>query len=141
MTATDAMPGSSARYRLNEPAVITDVIDGEPVIMNLARGSYYSLNPTGSQVWQRILEGMSVDEIAGALANVSGIGRHEVRGDLERLVAQLLDEELIVAVQAGAPRVPGERGAPTAEPRYEAPVLTVYADMKDLLALDPPLPG
>src|SRR4029450_13507670 len=39
------------RYRVNSPQVINETIDGEAIMINLATGSYYSLDRVGGDVW------------------------------------------------------------------------------------------
>ena len=55
-------------FRLNEPAVISDIIDGEVVIMNLERGSYYGLDEVGADIWRLIMAGKTAEEISSDLA-------------------------------------------------------------------------
>ena len=43
-----SVPG---RYRVNEPGVIHQSIDGETVIINLDSGAYYSLDAVGAVIW------------------------------------------------------------------------------------------
>jgi hypothetical protein len=126
-------------YRLNEPAVIADVIDGEAVIMNLERGSYYGLDQIGADIWQMILTGRTFDEIATTIAQHFGVERERVASDVNALAAQMIEEKLIVPDPAGEERVREPHQITVTV--YATPVLTVYSDMKDLLALDPPMPG
>lgn len=126
-------------FRLNEPAVIADVIDGEAVIMNLERGSYYGLDQIGADIWQLILAGRTFDDIATAIAEHFDIERERVASDVNALAAQMIEERLIVPDSDGEPRSPAPYEIAVAV--YATPVLTVYSDMKDLLALDPPMPG
>lgn len=126
-------------YRLNEPAVIADVIDGEAVIMNLERGSYYGLDQIGADIWQMILAGRTFDEIATTIAQHFDIEHERVASDINALAAQMIEEKLIVPDPAGEERVREPHQITVTV--YATPVLTVYSDMKDLLALDPPMPG
>jgi hypothetical protein len=126
------------RFRLNEPAVIADVIDGEAVIMNLERGSYYGLDKVGADIWRAILAGRASDEIADAIARRFSIERERVSADVRGITHRMLEEGLIVAASDGA-WAPSDIEITTAS--YVEPTLTVYSDMKDLLAFDPPMPG
>lgn len=133
------MPAQDSRYRLNEPAVVADIIDGEAVIMNLERGNYYSLDRSGAAVWRLIVTGFSAAEIAAAAAARYGLSGAELTPDIVRLMAKLAEEQLIVAIgDAAIDRKIAADAFPAAV--YAPPALAVYSDMKDLLALDPPLP-
>jgi hypothetical protein len=138
MTGSEKTPG--LRHEVNQPAVVADIIDGEAVIMNLEKGDYYSLDLIGADVWRLIAAGHAVGEIAAAIAERYGLEHRQAEADVAALTRQLLAESLIVEVNGGAASAGPVAVAELAAPAYEAPRLHVYADMKDLLALDPPLP-
>ena len=133
------MSDTNSRFAINEKDVTAKVIDGEAIIINLANGMYYSLDQTGAVAWVLIGAGHSVDEAADALAERFGVETDTVRDDLFRLVGDLLEQNLVVTVDASAAPRAAELDPPTGDP-YETPVLNSYNDMGDVLALDPPLP-
>jgi len=55
-------------FRINQPFVASELIDGEAVIMNLNTGNYYSARQVGGQLWAWIEQGMSQDELVSRLA-------------------------------------------------------------------------
>jgi hypothetical protein len=126
------------RYRCGDE-VTAEVINGEAVIINLTTGIYYSLEGVGGQIWSLVDAGYSVDEIASAVASAYGTPVEGARAHVSALVAELVAEAVVVAVEDDAPR----RDEPALTPlfAYEAPKLVAYRDMGDLLALDPPAPG
>lgn len=133
-------PSSLAQsYRLNEPAVITDQIDGEWVIMNLANGAYYGLDPVASYVWQSLLSGETPQAAGRDIAAHFEVPEGRVTADIATFLAQLLDEGLLIAGSGLPEPVARGEGRVPASP-YAAPCITRYADMTRLLALDPPLP-
>src|SRR3970040_1383693 len=67
------MVRGSDRYRVHDEEVAAKVIDGEAIIINLTTGVYYSLDPTGSEVWSLLEAGHDLDAIAGHLG-----GRYDV---------------------------------------------------------------
>lgn len=131
---------SRLRFVVNQPAVVADIIDGEAVIMNLEKGDYYSLDLTGADVWRLIAAGHAVGEIAAAFAERYGVTYPAAEADIAALSRDLVAQSLIVEANAG--KVPLGAVAPAAltASAYAVPRLHVYADMKELLALDPPLP-
>jgi hypothetical protein len=139
MGVDQSVADTDSRFRLNEPAVVADIIDGEAVIMNLERGNYYHLDQNGAGIWRLILDGFTPGEIAAAVAERYGLRAADVSLDMAGLVAKLVEEQLIVFIGQGT----ADRGIAADAfplPAYSAPTLAVYSDMKDLLALDPPLP-
>ena len=121
--------------------VVSKVIDGEAIIINLANGVYYSLEKVGSLVWEYVAaEGTVQDTIAAVEAHYD-VSSEQAHTDVHRFLGELLAESLIT-VSDGGPAVPA-RVASIRDSRlsYESPALNIYRDMGDLLALDPPTPG
>ncbi len=136
MAAGDEAAANDQRFAQNEPSVVADVVDGETIIMNLEKGDYYSLNQSGGEVWAFLVAGLSRSEILEAVA-----GRYAgkpSRSEIDGFLAKLLAHRLVVAAD--------RRNGSVAHPRlsspgaWSAPELSVYTDMKDLLAMDPPMP-
>lgn len=130
----------TSTLRLNEPAVIADDIDGEIVIMNLERGSYYGLDAMGADIWRMANAGQTGQQISMRLAAHFGIGIDRVQEEVSALIAGMLEHELLVLAEDSMPGDSAFAGVVSAE-EYNSPELSVYSDMKDLLAFDPPLPA
>jgi Coenzyme PQQ synthesis protein D (PqqD) len=128
-----------ARLRVAKD-VAAKVIDGEAVVLNLVNGMYYSTDGVGAAVWTLLDRAPTSDEIVDALVARYDVPDAEARADVERLVGELLRENLVVvgAPASDAPPRAEEHRVPTAP--YQSPVLNSYRDMGDLLALDPPMP-
>ncbi len=125
------------RFRLAAPGVVADIIDGEAIIMNLNLGAYYSLAGTGAGAWQLLASGATCAEAATAISGPAAADADAVAADLERLLEGLLAEGLLVEDPA---RVAPQALDLTVNPDYSPPTLTKYGDMKEMLALDPPIP-
>ena len=124
----------SARYRPNSPPILHETIDHETIIVNLDIGTYYSLNPAGTSVWLGLDDGASLEQVVRELAAQSGAPAGEVDKAVRVFVEQLLGEDLII------PRDGGGNGGGIAWPdgrRFEAPIMSSYTDMQELLLLDP----
>lgn len=133
----------SDRQRCFQPAaerIAAKVIDGEAVIIDLLSGTYYSLSDSGGRVWELMESGCSVEQIAEELSREFGVSAARACDDVEALFRHLFDENLVVdaTVRNAASDLPPR--ASGAQP-YRPPVLQVFRDMQDLLALDPPMPG
>src|SRR5262245_33169083 len=125
------------RVKPNTAEIAAEVIDGEAILINLTTGLYFSMEGTGGALWSLIEAGLSVEEMAAALAANYHVDRAGVEGDLARVIAELLEYRLIVESDANAassnvPITLADSGT------YRPPTLTAYRDMGDLLALDPP---
>lgn len=72
------------KYVVNSDAAAWRIVDGEAVIINLETTHYYSLNESGTFVWNLLAERPhDLDELAGALARHYEQPVDSVRGDLE----------------------------------------------------------
>jgi len=129
----------TTRLQPCESEVAARVFDGEAIIINLATGSYYSMVGAGGLVWQLIEQHCSLGEIAEQLSAHYDVTLEVARADVGRLIAQLLEHGVVMTSTETA-----VRGAlPQAEQRsaYSSPSLSVFTDMRNLLALDPPMPA
>ena len=55
------------------PAHLRSIVDHDgAVILDINRDQFFSLNPIGSYIWERLLKGEDLDQIARALAAETG---------------------------------------------------------------------
>ncbi|MEU5052607.1 lasso peptide biosynthesis PqqD family chaperone [Streptomyces sp. NPDC021096] len=80
--------------RLHPDVASTDTDDGM-VLLHQRTGRYWQLNPTGSHVLRSLLEGLSTDQIATALADRHRIDPQLARRDVLRVVEQLGSARLL----------------------------------------------
>jgi Coenzyme PQQ synthesis protein D (PqqD) len=125
------------RYAVNSGQVISEIVDGEAVMINLTTGNYYSLNESGSAVWALIESGAGTDEIVGRLAARYEAVEDEIDEAVTRLLEELRHEELVVpgAEDGSAPTPAPEPGGQRTP--FEVPRLEKHSDMQDLILLDP----
>jgi len=129
------------RLECNTREVAVKVFEGEAILINLSTGVYYSIDRVGATLWEMIAAHHTVEAMVHALTSRYEVSPEQARADVERLLDELLQENLVLLSSADpAPRTPAEPG-PNPRAAYAAPTLTVYRDMGDLLALDPPMPG
>ncbi|SMF97724.1 Coenzyme PQQ synthesis protein D (PqqD) [Methylomagnum ishizawai] len=125
-------------FRLNQPFVVSDLIDGEAVIMNLKSGNYYSTRHTGALVWIWLEQGRNPGAMAADLAGIYGGEAANYSRDLAAFIESVVAQGLIVPTETVAAASHGMGAEPPTPPKsYKPPVLEVYADMQDLLLLDP----
>ena len=130
---------SPQRFCLNEPTVIQEIIDGEAIIADLGQGFYYSLDSTGSQVWNAVVSSCTIDSIIDAcVANYAG-DREEISSGIYRLLDRLQEEQLIVPLdgEGNGGNTELTEGFAASGEAFTAPVLSKYTDMEQLLLLDP----
>ena len=128
------------RVTVNASDVAAKVIEGEAIIISLATGVYYSMDGVGGRLWELVEGSLSTDAIVGTLLAEYDVAAERCRADVATVIASLLQEGLVVPAVASAGDAPGVQPVATRKP-YAPPTLSIYRDMADLLALDPPLPG
>jgi Coenzyme PQQ synthesis protein D (PqqD) len=120
----------------NRTRVVYETIDGETILIHLGTGTYYSLDGSGSEVWEMLAPGSTREALLEA-------GRERYEGDplavdmgLSGLIDELLREELLV--EYDAPRGPiASRQLPSGQAPFSVPVLQAYTDMQEFMLVDP----
>jgi hypothetical protein len=124
----------------NRDEAVGKILDGEAIIINLSTGAYFSMIGVGAAIWQAIEEGRTVEEATAAITAAYEVNDDVARADVERLVDELAAQHLIHVEEIAAPAASATAAREFARTVYEAPVLNIYTDMLEMLALDPPMP-
>jgi hypothetical protein len=127
-------------YQINTPNVVSEIIDGEAVIMNLKSGNYYSTEGVGSVLWHGIELGRTYPQLLDLVKTAFPTVPENLAAVIDPFIDELMTHELIreiPAESAGALSDELELARVNRSGEFRAPVLNVYADMKDLLLLDP----
>jgi Coenzyme PQQ synthesis protein D (PqqD) len=126
------------RYRVNSPQVINETIDGEAIMINLATGSYYSLDRVGGEVWSLLEASLAVEDIVAELGRRYEATENDIRQGVNDLLQRLLAEELLRPCDDAEPvRAFSMEPAPAKRPPFNTPKLEKFTDMQDLILLDP----
>ncbi|HZR83432.1 MAG TPA: PqqD family protein [Candidatus Binatia bacterium] len=127
------------RYCVNAPSVISEVIDGETIVLNFESGHYYSFNPTASEIWTRVCAGSSVAAAAEQVAQRFAVDPATIASEVAAFVGRLEEERLICRVAADAVGAP-EAAATACDgtlAAFSSPDFEKFTDMEELLLLDP----
>ena len=114
--------------------MVHEAIEGEVIIVNLDKGLYFSTDGVGACIWAMIVAGRTADEVLLWAEDALDAG-DVVAADVAAFLDDLRENELVRDV-AEAPDG-GDFDMPAAPATYEKPTLNVYADMEELLLLDP----
>jgi hypothetical protein len=121
--------------------VVSEIIDGEALIIDLVSGSYYTLRDAGADIWALVQEGTQIGGIIDRLTAKYEGDCEEIRLAAMNLLDELADESLIRAEEVEVrERMPASEFSNAAEPgriSFVAPALQKYTDMQELLLLDP----
>ncbi len=82
------------------PSATHQAVAGEAIVIDLNTGSYYSLNETGTWLWENLDGRRNVRQLAQELAAVCGIPEQNetVQADLIELLCNLAREALVQGV-------------------------------------------
>jgi hypothetical protein len=122
------------RFRLIDQDVVSELLNGEAIVIHLTTGTYYSMLASGADIWNGLLAGYSVDEIASRLARGLDSERARIVDETTKFASELVSEGLIIAIDANTARPQGDF-EPTGE--FKTPELQKYTDMQELVLVDP----
>ena len=86
----------SDTYCVNEPSVISEVVDGETIILNFESGHYYSFNATASGIWMRVRAGDPVTAVTEWVARRFGVDPATIHNEVKAF--ETLEKILLGAV-------------------------------------------
>ena len=78
----------------NSEVIVTE-LDGEAVLLHLGTKMYYSLNPTGLQIWKWMEQDLALDEIGTRLQQQYELEPERARQCVLNLVNELRGEQLV----------------------------------------------
>lgn len=128
-----------ARFQLNTPNVIAEVIDGEAILVDLRSGNYFSIQGNGALLWEAIAQGTSLETIANQIVDAFDLDRAVAEETVVSFSNELEREGLIVALEGDQPQPepPLDFRLSTNGQGFTTPVVEKYTDMQDLVLLDP----
>jgi Coenzyme PQQ synthesis protein D (PqqD) len=125
-------------HYVTNPQVIHETIDGETIIIDLATGTYFSLQGAAPAIWNALVAGDSDQQLVARLQSVFAADAAELQDAISPFLEELVRAQLIAPGEAAGPvaAVPGP--AESAERvAFIAPKLERYEDMQDIILLDP----
>jgi hypothetical protein len=75
--------------------VVSEIADGEVVLLDLKRGVYYALDPVGSRFWGLLEGGLDLDAARASMLAEYDVSAEQLSRDLEVLLEDLSGRGLI----------------------------------------------
>ena len=75
--------------------VLARQIGEETVMLDLANGTYFGLDPVGARIWQLLVEGRTLAEVCDAMMTEYEVSREDIERDVARLAEELAERGLI----------------------------------------------
>jgi hypothetical protein len=76
--------------------VMARQVGEETVILDLASGTYFGLDPVGARIWKLMGEGKTLAEICETMLEEYEVEREQLETDVLRLTGELLERGLVV---------------------------------------------
>jgi hypothetical protein len=83
------------RYRAIAEALVATLSDGA-VLLNLQTKRYFSLNETGTRIWEMVQQTADEDAIIAALLREYEVEEPMARSEVRRILDELIEAQLIV---------------------------------------------
>jgi hypothetical protein len=85
-----------AQHVRPHPEVVdTQLEAGETALLHLENTTYYSLNPTGTHIWQGLKQGLSLQEISDRLQAVFEVDTNKANHSVLEFVHELAQHKLV----------------------------------------------
>ena len=83
--------------KLSIPRNVTwKIVKSEVVVLNIEKGTYYTLNATASRIWKLLVEGKSPEAIQKDLSDAFKVADAVLQKDLSETMAFLKKESLLL---------------------------------------------
>jgi hypothetical protein len=83
------------RYRAIAEALVATLADGA-VLLNLQTKRYFSLNETGTRIWEMVQQTADEETIVAALFSEYDVEEPMARTEVRRILDELIEAQLIV---------------------------------------------
>ena len=112
--------------------IAAEEFDGETVLINVEKGLYFSLQGPAIDLWRTFATGHRRGAVVEAFS-VQGSGAD--RAALETVIELMQQHDLLIACKADPAGIEQPVRLPSRTPG--APVLEVFSDLAELIAIDP----
>ena len=89
------MINTDAKLTVHPDVLFAQLKNGNGVLLHLNTKSYYSLNPTGVTMWQRIAEGKTLAEVTREITDKFDVTPDRAETSVLNLADQLVNTELM----------------------------------------------
>lgn len=87
-------------FRTNPDVVATPLEDGDTVLLDLTKRRYYTLNETGTLIWQMVEDGAALSDIVTAITAEWDVSTEDARSSVQDLLGDLEKQGLVEQVRA-----------------------------------------
>jgi len=84
-----------SEYKLNE-SVLQEKVGEDTIIVNLNNDKMYELNPTGSILLQKMLEGKTIKQIKTFIVDLYDVEEEILSTEIDEIINDLLKEGILI---------------------------------------------
>jgi hypothetical protein len=125
------------QHYATNPQVIHETLEGETIIIDLASGTYFSLQGAAPAIWNGLTAGQSDEQIVIRLQALYTAEVSEIEPALNAFLQELLGDHLIAPTENGAAPAPLDSDESVERVPFAPPRLERYTDMQEIILLDP----
>lgn len=81
------------------PQVMARQVGDEHVILDLASGTYFGLDPVGSRAWELLSTGKSLAEVCDTMIEEYDVTRATLEADILALVQTMIERQLVNVIE------------------------------------------
>jgi hypothetical protein len=109
------------------------------MVIHFDTGAYYNLQVSALTVWERLVNGASLDDLVAAVTRAYRGDPEEIRRTVTAFLDELIREELVVPSRDAPSQSASDVSLvnPAEPPPFTPPQLNKYTDMQDFLLADP----
>jgi hypothetical protein len=121
---------NNLQFILNDTLCVLEIIEGEAIIINSDKGSYYNLPAQSTQIIESLLDGFTLEEIFKFNQLSSGI-----KNKIITLINKMLHEDILIEGKINKKKLQPNKLSINDENKDIH--MEIYMDMKEMLELDP----
>ena len=125
-------------YKTAGVHIVHQNIAGEVIVVDLEKGSYFSLLESAVFIWEGLVGGCSDEQLLNEMTTLFEAETSQLERNFNSFIQRLRDEGLIVEIsQTAEATAERTRKTPDVKLPFVAPEIHKYDDMAEVLALDP----
>ena len=82
--------------------VLARQVGGETVMLDLAKGAYFGLDPVGARMWRVLADSPSIEAAFQSLLGEYDVEGSRLRADLEEFIGKLIAQQLVLIESSDA---------------------------------------
>lgn len=116
--------------------VVSEMIDGEAMIMHNGTGHYFCANGSAAALWEAVRDGTTIEALTAITGVLCHLDNASAGGEATSFVELLCRHDLVVTLSNAQAR-PREALPVRPDAAFARPTLEIFTDLADMLLLDP----